>query len=607
MTQTPARSGPMNPVAQSRHRRPSMLAIALGLGWALAHAQPAPPPPNMAASAPLQNSALDAPMFYQLLVGEMEAQAGRDASAFEVMLDAARRTRDPSLYQRAVDLAVRSRSGDKALAAARAWREAAPTSVDATRTTLQLLVALDRSAEVAEPLRALIQQVGPEGRAGAIAGIPQFLHSAKDQPRTYAAVEQALAPYLNTEATRTAARTTLGRMALAAGQPELALAHARRALADEPAATPPVLLALELMPQAPAAEALVQASLERKDAPAGLRLAYARALEQRQRMVDVIAQLRLAVQQQPDLTQGWLSLGAALLDLHETSPATEALEKASALVQAMEAPATAPEDDDEVPNRQRLQEVIWQLLAQAAEQRGDDKAVLDWLSHIGPARVDTQVLVRRASVLARQDKLDEARSLVREAPAADKPDERTRLLAEAQLLRNVKRWQEAYDLLLTGMRRKPDDTTVIYELAMVAERLKRPDDMEALLRRAVALKPEDPQALNALGYTLADRNERLDEAQTLVRKAVSLAPNDPFIADSLGWVEFRLGHHDEALRVLRQAYGNRPHVEVAAHLGEVLWATGQRDEALRVWRDGAAREPGNDVLQETLTRLKVGL
>nr|MBP6337630.1 hypothetical protein [Vitreoscilla sp.] len=195
MTQTPARSGPMNPVAQSRHRRPSMLAIALGLGWALAHAQPAPPPPNMAASAPLQNSALDAPMFYQLLVGEMEAQAGRDASAFEVMLDAARRTRDPSLYQRAVDLAVRSRSGDKALAAARAWREAAPTSVDATRTTLQLLVALDRSAEVAEPLRALIQQVGPEGRAGAIAGIPQFLHSAKDQPRTYAAVEQALAPY----------------------------------------------------------------------------------------------------------------------------------------------------------------------------------------------------------------------------------------------------------------------------------------------------------------------------------------------------------------------------------------------------------------------------
>jgi Flp pilus assembly protein TadD len=106
---------------------------------------------------------------------------------------------------------------------------------------------------------------------------------------------------------------------------------------------------------------------------------------------------------------------------------------------------------------------------------------------------------------------------------------------------------------------------------------------------------------------LADRNERLDEAQTLVRKAVRLAPNDPFIADSLGWVEFRLGRMDEALRVLRQAYGNRPHVEVAAHLGEVLWVSGQREEALRVWRDGASRERDNDVLQETLSRLKVGL
>lgn len=606
MTQTPAQPAPTPSVALPHPWQMALAAAMLCVG--LAQAQPAPP--AVAASAPVQNSALDGPMFYQLLRGEMEAQAGRDLNAFDVMLDAARRMRDPGLYQRAVELAVRGRSGDRALAAAKAWREAAPSSVDATRTTLQLLVALDRTAEIAEPLRALIQQVGAEGRNAAIAGIPQFLHNTKDGARTYAAVEQALAPYVNAEPTRTAARTTLGRLAMAAEQPEQALSHARHALADDPGATPPVLLALELMPNVPAAEVLVQASLARRDAPAGLRLAYARALEQRQRMVDAVAQLRLAVQQQPDLTQGWLSLGATLLDLHETATATEALEKALAQVQATPAPATAAEaesDDGDVPARQRLQELLWQLLAQAAEQRGDDQAVLAWLDHIAPTRTDIQMLVRRASVLARQGQLDQARRLVREGEATDRPDERTRLLAEAQLLRSAKRWQEAYDLLLTGLRSQPDDTTVMYELAMVAERLKRADDMEALLRRAVALKPEDPQALNALGYTLADRNERLDEAQALVRKAVRLAPSDPFIADSLGWVEFRLGRVDEALRVLRQAYGNRPHVEVAAHLGEVLWVSGQREEALRVWRDGASRERDNDVLQETLNRLKVGL
>jgi tetratricopeptide (TPR) repeat protein len=197
--------------------------------------------------------------------------------------------------------------------------------------------------------------------------------------------------------------------------------------------------------------------------------------------------------------------------------------------------------------------------------------------------------------------------MVRENDASDHPDARTRLLAEAQVLRGVKHWQEAYDLLLAALRQSPEDAGLIYELAMVAERLNRLDDMEALLRRDIALKPEDPQALNALGYSLADRNVRLDEAQALIQQAVKLAPNDPFIADSLGWIEFRLGRRAEALKVLREAFDRRPHVEVAAHLGEVLWADGQHDEALRVWREGAAREGDNEVLQETLKRLKVKL
>ena len=86
MTQIPARSARTIQVTQSHHWRPTLLALAMGLGCAWAQAQSVPPPPpSMSASSPVQNSALDAPMFYQLLVGEMEAQAGRDASAFEVM------------------------------------------------------------------------------------------------------------------------------------------------------------------------------------------------------------------------------------------------------------------------------------------------------------------------------------------------------------------------------------------------------------------------------------------------------------------------------------------------------------------------------------------
>jgi Flp pilus assembly protein TadD len=132
-------------------------------------------------------------------------------------------------------------------------------------------------------------------------------------------------------------------------------------------------------------------------------------------------------------------------------------------------------------------------------------------------------------------------------------------------------------------------------------------EMETLLRRVIALKPDDAHAHNALGYSLADRGQRLPEARQLIERALQLAPGDPFITDSLGWVEFRLGNKDAALRLLRQAYASRPDTEIGAHLGEVLWALGQRDEARRIWRESKGRDAANEVLRETLARLRVDL
>ena len=68
-----------------------------------------------------------------------------------------------------------------------------------------------------------------------------------------------------------------------------------------------------------------------------------------------------------------------------------------------------------------------------------------------------------------------------------------------------------------------------------------------------------------------------------------------------------MGNREEALRLLRSAYATRPDVEIAAHLGEVLWAMGRRDEARAVWREARVRDAANDVLRETLARLRVDL
>jgi tetratricopeptide (TPR) repeat protein len=591
-------------------------AITACLGAAqAARAEDAPAPAAAAASSPAANSGMDSTLFFEVLAAEVEAQNGELGDAFGRMVASARRTRDEGLFERAVELALAAKAGDKALTAAKLWRTALPESGAALSTYLHLLVALNRPNELSEPLRAFIDKEPAVDRPAAIAALPRFFASIGDKQRALTLAEQVLAPYANAPATRSAVHVTLGRIALGADQTDVALNHARRALADDPAAPGPVLLALELAPKNNAGEALVQGYLARQDALPPVRLAYARLLDQQHRIGEAAVQLRQVVARQPDQAAAWLSLGAYSVDLHESDEAVRALNRflelaPAAMAAAAEAAKEGPREgdaDDEKRDPRILVDLAFQLLAEAEQQRGNTKAAFTWLDKIEPSRVDLSTLARRASLMATSGQLDKARALLREAAARDQPDARARLLAEAALLRDQRRYAESYEMLLGALRKDPDDTIVMYELAMVADRLNRHDDMESLLRRVIALKPDDQQAHNALGYSLADRNVRLAEALSLLQRAATLAPYDPFIIDSLGWVQFRLGHNDEALKLLRRSHLARPHVEVAAHLGEVLWAMGQRDEALRVWREGQTREADNDVLQETLTRLKVKL
>lgn len=598
-----------------RHRLARAVAWAV-VGGSVAPgvwAQAAPPSaPAEAASAvasvPMAPpSALDAPLFYQLLIGEMEAHAGNANTAYEVVLDAARRSKDGALFQRAVELAVQARSGDKALQAARAWIAASPDSTDALRTQAQLMVALNLADDLPDPLRRLLERTPVADRAATLAGLPRFLGGLADKHQALLVAEKVVAPFINAEATRTASRTALGRLALADGQTEKALALARRAAEDEPGAPGPALLAMEMMADQPEAEALVRQHLAQPQASNALRLTYARALQQQQRYAESVVVLRAVLAQEPEQAQAWLSLGMLLVDLRESREAVSALERFVALRSARSSAGRSDDRDEEAANAAQADDLAAYLLSQAWEQLGQMAQAQQWINRVPTDRVDMSVLQQRAELLVRQGKLAQARALVRDTPVRGEADARTRLLAEAHVLREAKQWREAYDLLLAGLRAQPEDSVFIYELAMVAERMARYEDMEVLLRRVIALKPDDAQAYNALGYSLAERNVRLDEARELIVRAVSLAPRDPFIVDSLGWVEYRLGRRDEALKLLRQSMAARPHAEVASHLGEVLWISGQRDEALRIWRDGRAREADNEVLRATLARLKVKL
>ena len=617
----------------------TLLATAASLGQAQVLSLPAgAATPKV---EPTGNSSMDAPLFYQLLIGELELRTGEPGTAFEVILDAARRTRDDGLFKRAVEIAIQGRALDQALSATRSWRVALPQSLDALRLQIQILAAGGRAGDLGEPLRALLQNTPAAERAGLIEALPRFLQRSQEAKKVASVLSDVLKPFAEAAGTRVAARVATGRAWMYAREPDIALALARDANQLDNAATGPALLALELMRQLPDAESVLTRHLAGAGASAApLRLVYSRVLTGSQRFADAARQLEQVVRDAPQEPAPHLTLGVIYAELKQPQEAEAALlryvqlataatvtasatatatatgqdaaapgnpDPATPAVPPTPAQAAAPSDDDEdddTPSSERGLMQAWLSLALLAEQRGDFKAAEGWLAKVGDPSMALDVQGRRASILARQGKISQARDLIRQLPERKPEDARAKLTAEAAMLRDVKRWKEAYEVLSSANQRFADDADLLYEQAMMAEKTDKLVDMERLLRRVIVLKPDSPHAHNALGYSLADRGQRLPEARELIARALELSPGDPFITDSLGWVEFKLGRKEEALRLLRTAHNSRPDAEIGAHLGEVLWSLGQKEEARKVWRDARQRDAGNDVLRETLARLQ---
>lgn len=580
----------MNPAV--RLAASAVLSLAL---LPAGHAQQAPTAPGTDSQA--RPSALDAELFYEVLLGELNARGSETAAAFSLMLDAARKTNDPALYQRAVEIAYQSRAGDAALQAARAWKQAHPASREANRALLQVLLALNRVQDTAEPLKAEVALAPVPERIATINGIPRLYARVGDKKAAAAIIEQALSDQLQQPATGPAAWTAIGRARLTAGDTNGAIEAARRGQALGPTSESPALLALELMdPKLPAAEPIVRKYMEGKPLPE-MRMAYARALIDAQRFNEAQQQLQVVTREKPELAEAWLTQGTLMAQDNQLAPAEAALKRYVELAQQ----AGGGEE------RSRGLAQAYLALAQIAEKRRDFAGANAWLDRIENSLDLVAAQNRRASILARQGKLEEARKLLRSIPERNPGDARAKLNAEVALLRDNKQYKAAYELLAQAAAKDPKDVDVLYDQAMLAEKMDNLPEMERLLRQVIATKPDFHHAYNALGYSLADRGVRLPEARQLVQKALELSPGDPFISDSLAWVEFRMGNKPEALRILEIAYKARPDAEIAAHLGEVLWSMGQRDKAQSIWKEGMLLNPENETLLETLKRLRVRL
>ena len=544
-----------------------------------------------------RTAAQDAEIFYEILLGEITTRSGDPSSGYALMLEAARTSNDENIYKRAADIALQARSGEAALAAANAWKDAWPQSREANRYVLQLLVALNRIADTAAPLQQELLLTKAQAKATAFQALPQLYRRASDKALAASVVQQALASDLKHPDTGAAAWATVGRMRILANDKKGALEAAHRAQKFDPNYEGTALLALELMEEGEAEAApIARQYFDGQPLPA-LRLIYARVLVDLQRPAESLAQLQAATRENPSLAEGWLM--QAMLQIQN-----KALDQAEIALQQFTAAAQASATDSaNIPGMTQA----YLLYAQIAEAQGNFEAAEGWLQRVNNPSDVFNAQIRRAALWARQGELTRARGLLHTLQTTSTEEERVKWMAEVQFLRDAGKYNQALALQAQAVAQFPNDNDLLYDQAMLADRAGQQQTMERLLRQLIARQPDYHHAYNALGYSLAERGVRLQEAKELIEKALTYAPDDPFITDSLGWVELRLGNHAQALLLLERAFEKRQDADIAAHLGEVLWKLGQYERAKALWKDAQQQHPDNETLRETLKRLGVAL
>jgi len=313
-----------------------------------------------------------------------------------------------------------------------------------------------------------------------------------------------------------------------------------------------------------------------------LRLIYARLLTDARRFDEARAQFEQLSAEAPDNPDVLYALGLLSLQANQ-------LEEADGYFQRL------------IELGERVHESRY-YLGRISEEQGriDDAAAYYMAVEQSQNYIDAQI--RMSVILTRQDKIEQALEHLDSIQPASDGDRKLLAQAEAEILIHEKRYQEAMEIYNAALEKNEDDTDLLYSRAMLAEKMDRLGLMERDLRAILRQDPEHAQALNALGYTLADRTDRLQEAHELIERALEVSPDDFYILDSMGWVLYRMGRLDEAVTYLRRALKQRKDPEVAAHLGEVLWVKGKREEAREVWETALQATPDDERLLDVIQR-----
>ena len=542
------------------------------------------PAPEPQAEKPLNlpKQELTGQMLYEFLMGDVANQRGRADLAARIYIKLAKSTRDPRVAARAANLAYESHDMEVAIEAFNLWQELEPTSLQARQMLSTMLISGGRLDEARPHLVSMLAAY-PDKVGHALMRIYPFLLRHPDKTAVFDLVKELAQPYPGASE----AHLVMAQAADAAGKRDIALVEVRKARELNPGLETAALFEAQLIQRESPQKSLelLKKYVSSRPQATEVRLYYARMLLEQKQYAESRKEFQYLYEIHPESADLAFAIAMLSIEMGDLEQAETRLHQA-------------------LNKGKKNEAAVYYYLGQLNEAKNNDEEALRCYQKVEEGEHVYSARLRMAALAAKAGKLEEAREYLQQTTPQNNQQRAQLLLNEAQLLREARQVEAAYQVLLQGLEKLPNYPNLLYVTAMLADQLGKHDEFEQMMRKVIELKPDNAQAYNALGYSLLDRNIRIEEGMQLVEKANELAPDDAAVIDSVGWGHYRMGNLHKSLEFLRRAYSANPDPEIAAHLGEVLWAHGEKDQAKKIWDDSLKSHPDNPVLQAVIRKFQ---
>ncbi|MBQ7739079.1 MAG: tetratricopeptide repeat protein [Desulfovibrionaceae bacterium] len=250
---------------------------------------------------------------------------------------------------------------------------------------------------------------------------------------------------------------------------------------------------------------------------------------------------------------------------------------------------------------------VYMLLADLTwEHLRDLNGALAWLDKMPESyQKSSNALLLRTHLLAKAAKKDDALACARKGKALF-ADETKFWEAEARILTVQEKIPEALDVMREAIKKWPNDMNMLFLMGNILDESGDKKAALKLMEQIIEHEPDNFQALNYVGYTLADGNRELERAVALLERAIQLAPDRPYIIDSLAWAYYRVGRKADALREIRRAVKLPASIDPAIweHYGDIAQSLSLKQEAKDAYVKALELKPENaEALKKKISNL----